>query len=135
MNEDPLEELFSSLTMNVHVVNAEEIRPPEKPASVNHVITRTFNDIGTIIEILQEDPSRVKTEVFISGTGTVFICHSLSQAQAALTGVGGNFGASIPCPGPGTQITHYTDYTNAKQWAVLTGASPVLSLISEKKAA
>lgn len=129
---DELEGLFEHLTMNVHVVNAEDIRPPEKPASVNHVITRTFNDIGTVVEILQEDPTRVKTEFFISGTGNVFICHSLSQAQAALTGVGGNFGALIPCPGANPTI-NYCDYSQAKQWAVLTGASPVLSLISEKK--
>lgn len=127
-------ELFQELTMNVHVVNAEEIRPPEKPASVNHVITRTFNDIGTVLEILQEDPSRTKTEVFISGVGTVFICHSYGQAQAALAGTGGQFGAQIICPGANVGSIRYTDYSNTKQWAVLTGASPVLSLISEKKA-
>lgn len=128
--ESFLEEL---LPLHVHVVNAEEFKPEEKPASVDHVITSRFTDIGVILEILQLDPDRRKTEVIISGVGSVFICHSQAQAQAALTGTGGNFGAQIVCPGANIGSIVYTDYTQAKQWAVLTGASPVLSLISERK--
>lgn len=131
---DVIEEILDSIgVMHVHVDNAEELRPIEKPATVAHVSTRTFNDIGTILEILQEEPNRTKTEFFISGAGTVFICHSQAEAQAALTGSGGNFGAAITCPGANVGSIHYTDFSQAKQWAVLTGASPVLALISERK--
>jgi hypothetical protein len=122
--------------VHVHVVNAHEMIPAEKPEkaeTVRHVITRTFTDINTVVELLQLDPLRVKTEIFISGAGTVYICHSQAQAQAALTGTGGNFGAQIVCPGANTGSVRYTDYSQAKLWAVLTGASPVISLISEKK--
>lgn len=117
--------------VHVHVVNASEMKPDNHQAESRHAVTRTFNDIGQVVEILQQDPHRMKTEVFISGVGSVFICHSYAQAQAALTGTGGNFGASITCPGAATGSIRYTDYSQSKMWAVLTGASPLLSLISE----
>lgn len=130
--DDPME-MPEVPVVKVHVVNASEMHAPEKPASMNHVVTRTVTDIGSIIEVLQLDPNRIKTEYFVSGVGTVFLCHSENQAQAALTGVGGNFGAAITCPGAGVGSIHWTDSTKAKLWAVMTGASPVLSMISERK--
>lgn len=117
---------------HVHVVNADEMRPAEKPADVRHVVTRTFNDIGSVIELLQLDPLRIKTEVFISGVGIVYFCHSYAQAQAALTGTGGNFGAAITCPGAAVGSIRFTDHSQAKVWCVLTGASPSISVISER---
>lgn len=134
MTEWP-EETVMPPAVHVHVDNAHEMRSPDvKSASTRHVVTRTFNDIGSVIEILQQDPEREKTQFFISGVGTVFVCHSYAQAQAALLGVGGDFGAEIICPGANVGSITYTDYSQAKQWAVLTGASPVLALISERKA-
>ncbi len=118
--------------VRVHVINAHELHTPVKDPPEMHVVTRTWTDVGSVLEILQQDPLRVKTEFFISGVGTIFICHSQTQAQAALTGGGGNFGAAITCPGAAGSI-RYTDYSQAKIWAVLTGASPVLAIISERK--
>lgn len=115
--------------VHVHVVNASDLRPQQE-SRVDHVITATYTTTGVILEVLQEDPLRKKTEFFISGAGTVYVCHSLSQAQQALNGSGG---AAITCPGANVGSIRYTDYTQAKQWAVLSGASPVLSLISERK--
>lgn len=119
--------------VGVHVTNAHELRAPAKVEAVRHVVTRTYNDIGTVIEFLQLDPLRVKSEIFVSGAGNAYVCHSYAQAQAALTGVGGNFGALVPCPGAASAPVHWTDYSQAKIWVVLTGASPVISVISERK--
>jgi hypothetical protein len=127
---------IQSHVVNVHVVNPIEIAtlPGEQADPVRHVVTRTWNDIGAIVEILQLDPNRTKSEIFVSGAGTVYVCHSLGQAQAALTGTGGNFGALVPCPGAGAAPVHWRDYSQAKVWAVLTGASPAIAVISERRA-
>lgn len=116
----------------VHVTNAADFIPPEKPEKFRHLVTRTITDIGSIQELFQQDANRVKAEVFISGAGTVFICHSQAEAQAALTGTGGNFGAQITCPGAAVGSIHYTDYSQARVWVVMTGASPVISYIAER---
>lgn len=116
----------------VHVVNAEDIRPTEKPERLRHLVTRTITDIGSVQELFQQDANRIKAEVFISGVGTVIICHSHTEAQAALTGTGGNFGAQITCPGAGIGSIRYTDYSQARCWVVMTGASPVISYVAER---
>lgn len=129
------DEEYPPSIVHVHVDNAAEIAagPGEKVDPVKHVVTRTWTDINTIIEILQLDPLRCKSEIFVSGAGTVYVCHSQSQAQAALTGTGGNFGALIPCPGANASPVHWRDYSQAKVWAVMTGASPAIAVISERK--
>lgn len=121
--------------VQVHVVNASDFIAADKPLDVRHVAAHTFTDIGVIIELLQLDPLRVKSEFFISGVGTVQVCHTQAQAQAAVTGVAGTHGALVTCPGAAAGSIHWTDYSQAKLWAVLTGASPVISVISERCAA
>lgn len=127
-------EILVEPIVHVHVDNAHEMQPKPVGKKTRHVTTRTFTDINQILEVLQLDPLREKTEWFVSGAGTAFICHSQAQAQAALTGGGGNFGAQVTCPGANTGSIHWTDFTQAKVWVVLTGASPVVSVISERNA-
>jgi hypothetical protein len=120
--------------VGVHVVNAHELHAPVKAEAVRHTVTRTFNDIGQVLELLQQDTLRVQSDIFVSGAGNAYICHSYAQAQAALTGVGGNFGALVPCPGAASAPVHWQDFSQAKMWVVLTGASPVVAVISQRKA-
>lgn len=126
------DELMS--VVHVHVDNASDLHTPVKEENTRHTVTRTWTDIGLILEILQQDPDRYRTQYFVSGVGNVYICHSQAQAQAALTGTGGNFGAAITCPGANAASINWYDESQGKIWAVLTGASPVLAIISERKA-
>ena len=80
--------------VHVHVVNAHEMQPApqhEKPRDIE-VNTRTFtlktsqtgdpND-SVIQRILDRDPARVQAIVNVT-SGTVYLCHSKAQAQAAV---------------------------------------------------
>lgn len=135
MSTEYPEPTLEAPSVSVHIDNWHDMPTPKDPGDkTRHVSTRTWTDIGSIVEVLQLDPLRQKTEWFVSGVGTVFICHSQTQAQAALTGGGGNFGAQVICPGANVGSIHWTDFTQAKIWAVLTGASPVLSVIAERYA-
>ena len=80
-------------TVPVHVVNAHEIRrqvPPDKPHDIE-VNAKTFtlktsqtgDPVDSAVQrILDRDPSRIQAVVSVA-SGTVFLCHSRAQAQAA----------------------------------------------------
>ena len=124
-----IDDIVSHLqTLDVRVVElpapVEEVRP-------NHIVAMSYTQAGIVIEALQLDPRRVKAVFSISGTGTVSICHSQADAQAAVNNVAGTWGAQFTNNG-GPSIV-FESQTTAKIWAVLAGASPVLSIVSERR--
>lgn len=78
--------------VRVHVENAHELRQPrhEKPRDIE-INTKTFtlktaqtaDPVDSAVQrILDRDPSRVQAIISVA-SGTVFLCHSRTQAQAA----------------------------------------------------
>lgn len=79
--------------VRVHVTNAHELGPqpkPEKPRDVE-VNTKTFtlktsqtsDPVDSAVQrILDRDPARVQAIITVA-SGTVYLCHSKAQAQAA----------------------------------------------------
>lgn len=114
--------------VRVHVVNSHEMRAPapEVIRRIPVMSSQTWTDVLTVIELLQLDPYREKAEVFLSGTGNAYICHSLGDADAVVAG--GVSGAQIALPA-GAGAIHFTLFSQDKAWAVLTGASPVISVV------
>lgn len=131
-------------TVPVHVVNAHELKPQapaERPRDIA-IVTQTFtlktsqtsdpND-SAIQRILDRDPGRVQAIINVT-SGTVYLCHSRAQAQAAAASastVGTSQGGFLVAAGQPLPPLRTTD----PLWAVVptdkaaTGAQ--VSVISE----
>lgn len=135
-------------TVPVHVTNAHELKPevrPEKPCDIE-VNTKTFtlktsqtsdpND-SVVQRILDRDPSRVQAVVIVI-SGTVYLCHSKTQALAAAgdaAAVGGAQDGALVAAGQYIPPLHTTD----PLWVAIptdkasTGAQ--VSVIAERRRA
>jgi hypothetical protein len=137
-------------TVPVHVVNAHEIRrqvPPESKTDDVEVNCKTFtlktgqtsgDPNGAIIaRILDRDPARTQALIVVN-SGTVYLCHSLAQADAAAgdaAAIGGAQDGALITAGQYLPPLHTTDPV----WAVVptdkasTGA--LVSVIAERRRA
>lgn len=130
----------------VHVTNAHEMHPearPEKPRDVE-INTKTFNlktsqtgdPVDSVVQrILDRDLSRVQAIISVA-SGTVFLSHSRTQAQAAAADAstpGGAMDGFLVVAGQALPPLTTTD----PLWAVVptdkasTGAQ--VSVISERR--
>lgn len=135
-------------TVPVHVVNAHEMRPPA-PAGKTcdiEINTKTFNlktsqtsdPVDSLVQrILDRDPARLQAIVIVT-SGTVYLCHSKTQAQAAAADastVGGAMDGALVAAGQFIPPLHTTD----PLWAVVptdkAGAGAQVSVISERRRA
>lgn len=107
--------------------------PVVEQGANQYVNCRTFNETGQVLEVLQMDPYRDRAVLVVSGVGTVVLCHSETNANGVLSEVvPESYGTVIVCPGATASFT--IEYTStAKIWAVLSGASPVLGVMSERR--
>lgn len=134
-------------TVPVHVMNAHELhRPPAERCPDIEINTRTFtlktsqtsDPVDSAVQrILDRDPARTQAIVVVT-SGTVYLCHSRTQAQAAAgdaSTVGGAQDGFQVTAGQYVPPLHTTD----PLWAVVpsdkaaTGA--LVSVISERKRA
>lgn len=128
----------------VHVSNAHEMAPAPAGNPDYEVNTRTFtlktgqtqgND-SVMQRILDRDRSR-KQAIIVVASGTVYLCHSSAQAEAAINDSAGTLGGSqdgfILASGVALPPLRTTD----PLWAVVpsdkASAGALVSVISERR--
>jgi hypothetical protein len=141
-------------TVPVHVVNAHELLKPQFVPEHQHapdspdiaVITQTFtlktsqtsdpND-SAIQRVLDRDPGRMQALIVVT-SGTVYLCHSRAQAQAALgsaSTIGTAQGGFLVAAGQYVPPLRTTD----PLWAVVptdkAGAGAQVSVLTETRRA
>lgn len=131
----------------VHVVNAHEMRrqvPPDSTRDIE-VNTKTFilktgqtsgdPNGGLIQRILDRDPARTQALIIVT-SGTVYLCHSSAQADAAAgdaSAIGGPQDGALVAAGQYIPPLRTTD----PLWAVIptdkAAAGALVSVIAERR--
>lgn len=131
MNEDEgtfLDAELSYEPVNVHVLNL-----PTERVAAQHVTTMTYAALAVgngPQEILQLNPLRERSVLTITGAGTVILCHSQADAQAAAQGLAS---AGTPITNIAAAPSIVVEYlATAKLWAYITGAA-LLGVLTEQR--
>ena len=134
MSADEVDSTYVDAEVDYTPVNVHVLNMPTEEVAAQHVTTMTFATIAPNLpqEVLQLNPLRKRTVLSVTGAGTVTLCHSQADAQAASQGLAS---AGIPITNVAAAASIVFEYqATAKLWAFITGAA-TLGVMTEQRSA